>query len=145
MLKPWAVHLSRTLHSALHIITLLHLLCTLVRETFQRAREGAPSVLFLDEIDALVGRRGSDLGMPRCARRTSLMRTCLTFRQSCLFITLLHPSVMFSLPRLHFTGSAGVSERILSTLLNEMDGVVEAGQVICVVCVRVGGDGPATA
>lgn len=29
--------------------------------------------------------------------------------------------------------SAGVSERILSTLLNEMDGVADAGHVVCVV------------
>ena len=59
-----------------------------VRELFQKAREGAPSVVFLDELDTMVGKRGA--------------------------------------------GASQASERILSTLLNEMDGVVAIGQVICV-------------
>eukprot|EP00123_Amoebidium_parasiticum_P009985 comp19823_c0_seq1/m.23840 comp19823_c0_seq1/g.23840 ORF comp19823_c0_seq1/g.23840 comp19823_c0_seq1/m.23840 type:complete len:726 (-) comp19823_c0_seq1:36-2213(-) len=61
-----------------------------IRELFHRARQGAPAVVFMDEIDAMVGRRGQEMT------------------------------------------SAGVSERILSTLLNEMDGVVEGGHVVCV-------------
>ncbi|KAJ2720621.1 hypothetical protein GGI07_004501 [Coemansia sp. Benny D115] len=57
----------------------------LVREAFKTARAAQPSVLFLDEIDTMVGKRGSGGG----------------------------------------SGSQGdsVQERILSTLLNEMDGV----------------------
>eukprot|EP00124_Ichthyophonus_hoferi_P001530 Ihof_evm15s81 gene=Ihof_evmTU15s81 len=61
-----------------------------IRELFRKARQGAPSVVFLDEVEAMVGKRGAGLT------------------------------------------SAGVSERILSTLLNEMDGVVDAGHVVCV-------------
>ena len=62
-----------------------------VRETFKRARLGAPAILFMDEVDAIVGNRaagGSD--------------------------------------------SSGVQERVLSTLLNEMDGVESAGGVLVV-------------
>ena len=47
---------------------------------FQKARACAPSILFLDELDSIVGKRSS-------------------------------------------SGGRGVQERILSTLLNEMDGV----------------------
>ncbi|KAI8853831.1 P-loop containing nucleoside triphosphate hydrolase protein, partial [Chytridium lagenaria] len=64
-----------------------------VRETFHRARLSAPTVIFLDEVDALVGKRA--LGG-------------------------------------NSSGDA-VQERILSTLLNEMDGVEEAKDVLVVV------------
>ena len=50
-------------------------------QTFQKARALAPSILFLDEIDSIVGKRSES------------------------------------------TSSSGVSERVLSALLNEMDGV----------------------
>lgn len=50
-----------------------------IKDVFSRARLASPSIIFLDEIDAIVGKRGSTGG--------------------------------------------GVSERILSTLLNEMDGI----------------------
>ena len=49
-------------------------------KVFQQARAGAPSILFLDEIDAVVGKRGQ-------------------------------------------SGKQGVTDRVLSTLLNEMDGI----------------------
>ncbi|KAK7116697.1 hypothetical protein V1264_002330 [Littorina saxatilis] len=52
-----------------------------VSETFQQARALAPSILFLDEIDSIVGKRSES------------------------------------------TSSSSVSERVLSALLNEMDGV----------------------
>ncbi|XP_052792321.1 ribosome biogenesis protein SPATA5L1-like isoform X1 [Mya arenaria] len=52
----------------------------LISEVFQKARACAPSILFLDEIDSIVGKRSA-------------------------------------------SGSRGVQERVLSTLLNEMDGV----------------------
>ncbi|XP_067137467.1 ATPase family gene 2 protein homolog B-like [Centruroides vittatus] len=51
-----------------------------ITEIFHRARLGAPSMIFFDEIDALVGKRG-------------------------------------------FGASRGVQEKVLSTLLNEMDGI----------------------
>ena len=49
---------------------------------FQQARAGAPCILFIDEIDAVVGKRSQDNA-----------------------------------------AAGGVHERVLSTLLNEMDGV----------------------
>ena len=48
---------------------------------FEQARAGAPCILFIDEIDSVVGRRGTG------------------------------------------QGGRGVQERVLSTLLNEMDGI----------------------
>jgi transitional endoplasmic reticulum ATPase len=62
-----------------------------LRTLFKRARQTSPSVIFLDEVEALVGSRSSQ----------------------------------------ESTGG-GVSERVLSTLLNEMDGVESAGQVLVV-------------
>ncbi|KAK2959222.1 putative Cell division control protein 48 [Blattamonas nauphoetae] len=53
----------------------------IVRQGFERARKASPSILFLDELDALVGKRGAD-----------------------------------------YDGN-GVKDRILTTLLNEMDGI----------------------
>jgi transitional endoplasmic reticulum ATPase len=54
-----------------------------VRDTFKRARLGTPAILFLDEVDAIVGNRAGGGGSGE---------------------------------------SGGVQERVLSTLLNEMDG-----------------------
>ena len=61
-----------------------------IRDLFKKARSTAPSIIFLDEIDAMVGNRsqGSD--------------------------------------------SSGVQERVLATLLTEMDGVEAAGHVLIV-------------
>ncbi|KAI0226355.1 hypothetical protein L0F63_002792 [Massospora cicadina] len=64
----------------------------IVRAAFERARRAAPALLFIDEIDALVGSRSFDLG----------------------------------------SKGDPVQERILTTVLNEMDGVQEAGQVLVV-------------
>ena len=50
-------------------------------QAFQQARAGAPSILFIDEIESLVGKRSSG------------------------------------------TKQKGTQERVLSTLLNEMDGI----------------------
>jgi len=50
-------------------------------QVFEQARAGAPCILFIDEIDSVVGRRGAG------------------------------------------HGGGGVQERVLSTLLNEMDGI----------------------
>ena len=61
-------------------VSLLFLFTTFL-QTFQKARALAPSILFLDEIDSVVGKRSES------------------------------------------TSSSGVSERVLSALLNEMDGV----------------------
>lgn len=58
-----------------------------VRELFALARQRSPSVVFIDEIDAMVGKRGK---------------------------------------------VTGVSERVLSTFLNEMDGVTELNEVVVV-------------
>lgn len=58
----------------------------LIRQLFVAARLTAPSLIFFDEIDALVGNRASDVNDP-------------------------------------------VQERILSTLLNELDGIEEAGRI----------------
>lgn len=67
-----------------------------VRTTFQKARSSAPAIIFLDETEAIVGKRNMGNG-----------------------------------------GSGGggdsVQERILSTLLNEMDGVELAESVLVVV------------
>lgn len=52
-------------------------------QVFQQARAGAPSILFLDEIDALVGHRSKN----------------------------------------GHSGSSSVQERVLSTFLNQMDGI----------------------
>ncbi|KAI8328487.1 P-loop containing nucleoside triphosphate hydrolase protein [Chlamydoabsidia padenii] len=64
-----------------------------VRTTFQKARSSAPAIIFLDETEAIVGKRNMGNG-----------------------------------------GSSGdsVQERILSTLLNEMDGVESAESVLVV-------------
>ena len=61
-----------------------------IRDLFKKARSTAPAIIFLDEIDAMVGNRsqGSD--------------------------------------------SSGVQERVLATLLTEMDGVEAAGHVLIV-------------
>lgn len=71
-----------------HILTTL-----LVRTTFQKARASAPAIIFLDETEAIVGKRNMGNG-----------------------------------------GSSGdsVQERVLSTLLNEMDGVESADSVLVV-------------
>lgn len=65
-----------------------------VRTTFQKARASAPAIIFLDETEAIVGKRNMGNG-----------------------------------------GSSGdsVQERVLSTLLNEMDGVELAESVLVVV------------
>ncbi|KAG1457071.1 hypothetical protein G6F55_006139 [Rhizopus delemar] len=64
-----------------------------VRTTFQKARSSAPAIIFLDETEAIVGKRNMGNG-----------------------------------------GSSGdsVQERVLSTLLNEMDGVESADSVLVV-------------
>lgn len=69
-------------------------LSCLVRTTFQKARASAPAIIFLDETEAIVGKRNMGNG-----------------------------------------GSSGdsVQERVLSTLLNEMDGVESAESVLVVV------------
>jgi len=64
-----------------------------VRELFARARAGVPSVVFLDEIDALVGSRGTTSGSRE---------------------------------------ATGVQERVLATLLNELDGIEGAEGVLLV-------------
>lgn len=66
-----------------------------VRTTFQKARASAPSIIFLDEMEAIVGKR--DLGNGGGQ------------------------------------GGDSVQQRVLSTLLNEMDGVELAGSVLVVV------------
>ncbi len=68
-----------------------------MRTTFAKARAAAPSVIFFDEIDAIIGKRSLDGGATG--------------------------------------GGNGVSvhERVLSTLLNEMDGIEHATGVLVVV------------
>ena len=61
-----------------------------VREVFHKARQVAPCVLFIDEIDTLAPARGT------------------------------------------YQGDAGVSDRVVGQLLTEMDGMVEAGEVLVV-------------
>lgn len=73
-----------------------------VRTTFARARSSAPSIIFFDEVDAIVGKR--------------------------------------SLEKSSGGGGSGrggdsVQERVLSALLNEMDGIEAARGVLVVVCV----------
>ncbi|KAJ3319614.1 hypothetical protein HDV06_006176 [Boothiomyces sp. JEL0866] len=63
-----------------------------IRQLFRNARSAAPSIIFLDEIDALVGKRGFASGK----------------------------------------SGDSVQERILSTLLNEMDGIELAKDVLVV-------------
>ncbi|CAO3623606.1 unnamed protein product [Cunninghamella blakesleeana] len=65
-----------------------------VRTTFQRARASAPSIIFLDETEAIVGKRNMGNGGS--------------------------------------SSGDSVQERILSTLLNEMDGVESADSVLVV-------------
>jgi transitional endoplasmic reticulum ATPase len=71
----------------------MYLSLHIVRTTFQKARASAPSIIFLDETEAIVGKRNMGNG-----------------------------------------GSSGdsVQERVLSTLLNEMDGVEGAESVLVV-------------
>lgn len=73
-----------------------------VRSTFARARAGAPSIVFFDEVDAIVGKRS--LGD---AAKSG--------------------------------GKSGdsVQERVLSALLNEMDGIETAKDVLVVVSYRI--------
>ncbi|KAG2185796.1 hypothetical protein INT43_002233 [Umbelopsis isabellina] len=65
----------------------------IIRTTFQKARSAAPSIIFLDEIEAIVGKRNLGGGG---------------------------------------SGSDSVQERVLSTLLNEMDGVEAAASVLII-------------
>lgn len=67
----------------------------ILRDLFARARSLEPCVLFLDEIDAVVGRRSLDGGGDGAE-------------------------------------AGGVQQRVLSTLLNELDGVDTAGGVVLV-------------
>ena len=67
-----------------------------VRSLFLRARMSAPSIIFLDEVDALVGSRGIGQGGSG-------------------------------------GGSDPVRDRILSTLLNEMDGIEMAKGILVMV------------
>lgn len=69
----------------------------ILRDTFAEARRSAPSIIFIDEIDTIVGRRDSDA---LCGRSAS--------------------------------GGSGVQEGIITTLLNEMDGVVSSSGVVVV-------------
>ena len=64
-----------------------------LRACFAQARQNAPCILFIDEIDTLGKRRG-----------------------------------------LTGEGAGGVEERLLSTMLNEIDGIEELGQVIIIGC-----------
>lgn len=66
----------------------------IVRTTFQKARASAPSIIFLDETEAIVGKRNMGNGGS--------------------------------------SGGDSVQERVLSTLLNEMDGVESAESVLVV-------------
>lgn len=68
----------------------------IVRSLFSRARMSAPSIIFLDEVDALVGSRGIGEGGSG-------------------------------------GGSDPVRDRILSTLLNEMDGIEMAKGILVMV------------
>lgn len=61
-----------------------------VREVFNKARQVAPCVLFIDEIDTLAPMRGS------------------------------------------YQGDSGVSDRVVGQLLTEIDGIVDAGEVLVV-------------
>ncbi|CAO3623610.1 unnamed protein product [Cunninghamella blakesleeana] len=70
-----------------------------VRTTFQRARASAPSIIFLDETEAIVGKRNMGNGGS--------------------------------------SSGDSVQERILSTLLNEMDGVESADSVLVVVIASI--------
>ncbi|KAI7873010.1 P-loop containing nucleoside triphosphate hydrolase protein [Spinellus fusiger] len=65
----------------------------IVRTTFQKARASAPAIVFLDEIEAIVGKRNMGNGD---------------------------------------SGGDSVQERVLSTLLNEMDGVETSDSVLVV-------------
>ena len=68
----------------------------LVRETFTRARSTSPSIIFFDELDAIVGKRNLESSSGG-------------------------------------GGGTSVQERVLSTLLNEMDGVEGSRGVLVVV------------
>lgn len=65
----------------------------ILRQAFASARAAAPCILFLDELDAIVGKRSTGGGQ---------------------------------------TDGNGVQERVLSTLLTEMDGVVSASGVLVI-------------
>lgn len=67
----------------------------IVRTTFQKARASAPAIIFLDETEAIVGKRNMGSGGS--------------------------------------SSGDSVQERVLSTLLNEMDGVETADSVLVVV------------
>ncbi len=71
----------------------------LVRETFHKARAAAPSVIFFDEIDSIIGKRSLDATGGGAGGNNS---------------------------------GTSVGERVLSTLLNEMDGVEQANGVLVV-------------
>ncbi|KAJ3417576.1 AAA ATPase, CDC48 sub [Chytridiales sp. JEL 0842] len=77
------------------LIKALNVDCPKVRDLFSKARLSAPSVIFFDEIESIVGKRGLEVGDSQGARDQ-------------------------------------VSERVLSTLLNEMDGIETADGVLIV-------------
>ncbi|KAF9586307.1 hypothetical protein BGW38_007192 [Lunasporangiospora selenospora] len=68
-----------------------------IRETFHHARLSAPSIIFFDEIDTIVGKRSFSAGGDQGGG-----------------------------------GGDSVQERVLSTMLNEMDGVENAANVLVV-------------
>jgi transitional endoplasmic reticulum ATPase len=70
----------------------------IVRDLFNRARSSAPSVIFFDEVDAIVGKRALESGAGDSSSRDP------------------------------------VCERVLSTLLNEMDGIETSEGLLIVVC-----------
>ena len=72
-----------------------------VRDLFARARLAAPAVVFLDEVDALVGKRALSDGAGESGGDGGGGAT-----------------------------AGGVQARVLSTLLNEMDGVHAAGDLL---------------
>ncbi|KAF9973558.1 hypothetical protein BGZ73_003196 [Actinomortierella ambigua] len=67
----------------------------IIRQTFHQARLAAPSIIFLDELDTMVGKRQLSSGGSG-------------------------------------SGGESVQERVLSTMLNEMDGVEQASGVLVV-------------
>ncbi|CAG8465126.1 3968_t:CDS:10 [Diversispora eburnea] len=79
-----------------HFYPSMGLSCIHLLSTFQRARSSTPSVIFFDEIDAIVGKRSFDKGNS------------------------------------NGFGGDSVQERVLSMLLNEMDGIEIVNNVLVV-------------
>ena len=55
-----------------------------VRDLFEKAKQAAPSIVFVDEIDAVGRQRGAGLGGGHDEREQTLNQICLLYTSRCV-------------------------------------------------------------